>query len=147
MKLKTRPSLVKWLALVVVAGLMLALIQGRGGSVVHAGRLARLWGFGRTGLVVQNIEPDAAANVTAHYYDIPTGAPGPPDVRTGLAPGAAWYLFSPGRADPARHAMIVTADRAIVALNRTQRDDTDAAVMYGNVKPSKDVAVPWVSRG
>lgn len=117
----------------------------------RAGSLAGIGGKGISGLTIQNRDcrPSlGSATVVADFYP-QSGAGGPiPITRPSVSPCGATSLYQP--ALPARpdglYGVLVSSDRPIGTLERTDWTATGAAALGGQSEIGTDVVVPWVAR-
>lgn len=115
-----------------------------GSQTVHASRLAGISQAGSTGIQVQNLDPSQSANILAEFYKHnSTGSPVPIQ-RPNVPAGAAANIWLPGEAtlQPGAYAAIISADRQIAAIARTDWNASGGAAIYSNVLPSTEVALP-----
>jgi|GEM_PF-1625133 len=138
----------------VAAALAVALAAVAAGPAVPPARAARLagrtaahtaaiQGAGATGIQVQNLDFTNVATAKIQFYGR-TGAP--IEITRIIQPGTAANVYLPlvpGLANGA-YAMIVSADRPIAALARTDWETTRAAGIYSSVVPGKTVVLPLV---
>lgn len=115
-----------------------------GSQTVHASRLAGISQAGSTGIQVQNLDATQPANVLAEFYK--HGATGSPVgiPRNGVPAGSATNIYLPLETtlQPGAYAAIISADRQIAAIARTDWASSGGAAIYSNVIPSTEVALP-----
>lgn len=112
----------------------------------RAAHVAAIQGAGATGLQVQNLDFAHTATAVIRFY-ARTGAP--VEITRIIPPGTAANVYLPtvpGLANGA-YSMVVTADRPIAALARTDWESTRAAGIYSSVVPGREVIVPLVLAG
>ena len=138
----------------VAAALAVALAAVAAGPAVPPARAARMavrtaahtaaiQGAGATGIQVQNLDFTNVATAKIQFYGR-TGAP--IEITRIILPGTAANVYLPlvpGLANGA-YAMVVSADRPIAALARTDWETTRAAGIYSSVVPGKTVVLPLV---
>lgn len=130
------------LAVASTASTALAAADG-GQRAVRAAHVAAIQGAGATGVQIQNLDFVQTATATIQFYGR-TGAP--IELTRIIPPGTAANVYLPsvpGLANGA-YAMVVTADRPIAALARTDWESTRAAGIYSNVEPGTTVVLPLV---
>ncbi|MFN8422050.1 MAG: hypothetical protein U0470_01230 [Anaerolineae bacterium] len=131
----------------VVAGVAMAaagMFQG-GQPAVYASRLAGIQGAGATGIQVQNLDPTQSATVLADFYKQgPTASQAVQVSRPGVPAGGAVNMYLPSVTELSNgaYAAIISADRQIAAIARTDWTSSNAAAIYSNVQPGKEVFVP-----
>lgn len=145
---RRRPSLPRR-ALAVVAMLLAlpcALAAAPGPAPARAAHVAAIQGAGATGLQVQNLDFAQTAIAVIQFY----GRSGPPiEITRVIPPGTAANVYLPlvpGLANGA-YSMVVSADRPIAALARTDWETTRAAGIYSSVEIGAEVIVPLVLAG
>lgn len=132
-------------AIVLVVGVAGALGTGRPRSVV-ASSVASIAGAGETGIQIQNLDPSAAADISAAFY-VSAGALAQTIHLPVTPPGAAANIYLAATTLPkAAYAVVANADRHIAAIARTDWASTGGAAMYSNVIPGKSIVVPMVVR-
>jgi len=115
---------------------------------VLAGRPAGIGGVGITGLQVQNLDPSEPASIVAEFYPQDCGLPTTISLPA-TAGGAAASIYLPSLAE-LRHgtyAALISADREIAALARTDWNSTGGAAIYSHAQIGHDLAVPLVMLG
>lgn len=131
----------------VVAGVAMAaagMFQG-GQPAVYASRLAGIQGAGATGIQVQNLDATQSATVLADFYKQSTSAVQAIQVsRPNVPAGGAVNMYLPTVTELTNgaYAAIISADRQIAAIARTDWTTSGAAAIYSNVQPGKEVFVP-----
>ncbi|MBK6767671.1 MAG: hypothetical protein IPG72_01285 [Ardenticatenales bacterium] len=131
----------------VVAGVAMAaagMFQG-GQPAVYASRLAGIQGAGATGIQVQNLDATQSATVLADFYKQSTSAVTAIQVsRPNVPAGGAVNMYLPTVTELTNgaYAAIISADRQIAAIARTDWTTSGAAAIYSNVQPGKEVFVP-----
>jgi hypothetical protein len=128
-----------------LAGAMCLLLAGR--NTVLADET--YWTVGETGLQVQNTDPANAAEIRAQFYDFDGRLT--LDLPRPIGPGAATNFYLPqiereSGLVPQAYSLIVTSDRPVAAISRTEDRRTGAALMYANIRPATNVAVPLVMK-
>ena len=111
---------------------------------VHASRLAGISGAGATGIQIQNLDASMSATMVAEFYKQgSTGSPVPITI-SGVPAGGAANLFLPLQDELSNgaYAAIVSADRQIAAIARTDWFSSGGAAIYSNVIPGSSVALP-----
>ena len=144
-RLTARPSFVALLTLAlptVLAALLAVASLALSTPAALAAPAAAIVGAGKTGVQVQNLDPKLPTDIVAEFYQ-PDGTLAHSEVRPAVPPGASANFYLPGIAGLSNgaYAMIITADRPIAAINRTDWD-SGAAAIYGDVTPDGDVALP-----
>lgn len=114
-----------------------------------AGADESLWSVGETGLQVQNTDPANPAEIRAQFFDFDGRLV--LDLPRPVAPGAATNFYLPqiereSGLVPQSYSLIVTSDRPAAAVSRTEDRRTGAALMYANIRPDSQVAVPLVMK-
>lgn len=143
-----RPSLPRRVLAVAATLLALpvALAAAPAPAPARAAHVAAIQGAGATGLQVQNLDFAATATAVIRFY-ARTGAP--VEITRIIPPGTAANVYLPtvpGLANGA-YSMVVSADRPIAALARTDWDATRAAGIYSSVVPGREVILPLVVAG
>jgi hypothetical protein len=136
----------------VVVAVLVAGLAGAFGSAgtpsVYASRLAGISGAGITGIQIQNLDASQSATIVADFYKQGGGGPvaiTKPNVGAGAA--ANIYLPSQPELQNGAYAAIISADRQIAAIARTDWNNSGAAAIYSNVQPGTDVALPLAVKG
>lgn len=130
--------------------LLLAGVAGMfevGTSSVHASRLAGISGAGATGIQVQNLDAASAANISADFYPHDTTKTGSTTLTaSGIPAGGAWNIYLPSAPtlENGAYAAIISADRQIAAIARTDWLSSGGAAIYSNVMPGETVSLPLV---
>ncbi len=117
-------------------------------STVHASRLAGISGAGATGIQVQNLDAASAANISADFYPQDTTKTGSTTLTAaGIPAGGAWNIYLPSAPtlDNGAYAAIISADRQIAAIARTDWLSTGGAAIYSNVMPGMNVSLPLIT--
>jgi hypothetical protein len=127
------------LALAGVAGMF----SGSATPSVYASRLAGIKAAGATGIQVQNLDAAQSATVVAEFFKQGGAAP----VQIGLpsiAPLSAYNIYLPSEAKLTNgaYAAIISGDRQLAAIARTEWAASGGAALYSNVAPSTNVALP-----
>ncbi len=121
----------------------------RGGTadppLILASRLARISGAAQSSLIIQNLDTGQAASTVADFYG-QRGGPPLPVVRAGIAPAAAGTIDLPAeRLLPGGvYATIVSADRAIGTVSRTEWAASGGAVMVNGSRAAPELILPLV---
>ncbi len=139
----------KLLVVLSMAAVVAVLVAGLTGAfrtdtpAVYASRLAGISSAGTTGIQVQNLDPSQAATIVADFYDQTGGAPVSITLDS-TAAGAAANIYLPNRSElkNGAYAAIISADRQIAAIARTEWLSSGGAALYSNVPPGTDVIVP-----
>jgi hypothetical protein len=130
----------------VVAVLVAGLAGSFGGNTtpaVYASRLAGISGAGITGIQIQNLDASQTATIVSSFYKQDGSAAVDitrPDVGAGAA--ANIYLPSESSLGNGAYAAIISADRQIAAIARTDWNTSGAAAIYSNVQPGTEVSLP-----
>lgn len=140
----------KLTVLLSMAAVVAALAAGVAGvfdtsaPAVHASRLAGITGAGATGIQVQNLDPSQPASILAEFYRHSPAGSAIPISRPGVPAGAAANIYLPSETtlQPGAYAAIISADRQIAAIARTDWSSSGGAAIYSNVLPSTEVALP-----
>jgi hypothetical protein len=98
---------------------------------------------------VQNADPSAAGEVRARFYDLDGRLTY--DLPRPVAPGAATNFYLPqierdAGLVPQSYALIITADRPVAAISRTENRESGAALLYSNIAAARQVVVPLVMK-
>jgi hypothetical protein len=131
----------------VVAILVIGLTGALGKNeapTVYASRLAGIQAQGVTGINVQNLDETQAATVVADFYKQPDGAKTQYSVPAPVPAGGVVNINLPGISilQNGAYAAIISADRQIAAIARTDWNESGGTAIYSNVVPSTDVVVP-----
>ncbi|MBK6769423.1 MAG: hypothetical protein IPG72_10560 [Ardenticatenales bacterium] len=105
-----------------------------------ASRLAGIQGAGATGIQVQNLDATQSATVLADFYKQSTSAVTAIQVsRPNVPAGGAVNMYLPTVTELTNgaYAAIISADRQIAAIARTDWTTSGAAAIYSNVQPGK----------
>ena len=109
--------------------------------------LGAIPGKGGSGAQVQNLDPSLDAQIVADFYHQNGSRPvtqSRPNVGAGSA--ANFYFPTQSLADGV-YAGVVSADRPIAAIVRTDWYSSRGSAMYGNLVPGHEVFAPLVARG
>jgi hypothetical protein len=145
----------KTLVLVSMAVVVAVLVAGLSGAfgtsstpAVYASRLAGIASAGVTGIQVQNLDASQPATIVADFYNQRGGPPTAISLPA-TAAGAAANIYLPNRTELANgaYAAIISADRQIAAIARTDWNSSGGAAIYSNVLPSTDVALALAVKG
>ncbi len=143
----------KLLVLVSMAGVIALLVAGLSGAfskseapVAYASRLAGIQQQGVTGINVQNLDEQQQATVIADFYKQPDGAKTQYNVPAPVPPGGVVNLNLPSITTLVNgaYSAIISADRQIAAIARTDWKTSGGTAIYSNVVPGTDVVVPLV---
>lgn len=144
----------KLLVVVSMAAVVAVLVAGLAGvgrndtPAVYASRLAGISSAGTTGIQVQNLDASQPATIVADFYK--QGGGGPVSIALDSTPaGAAANIYLPSRGElqNGAYAAIISADRQIAAIARTEWQTSGGAALYSNVPPGTDVIVPLATKG
>jgi hypothetical protein len=145
----------KMVALVSMAVVVAVLVAGLAGTFgtagtpsVYASRLAGIAGAGITGIQIQNLDASQTATIVADFYKQSGGGAisiPRPNVQAGAA--ANIYLPNESTLQNGAYAAIISADRQIAAIARTDWNNSGAAAIYSNVQPGTDVSLPLAVKG
>jgi hypothetical protein len=144
-------KLIVVLSVAAVVALALAGVFGviGGGDTpsVYASRLAGIKAAGATGIQVQNLDPAQAATVVADFYKQGGGAAVPINLPP-INPLSAYniYLPSESKLTNGAYAAIISGDRQLAAIARTEWASSGGAALYSNVAPSTMVALPLATK-
>ena len=131
-------------ALVAVLAAGVAGVFNTTSQSVHASSLAGISGAGATGIQIQNLDATQSATIVSDFYKQgTTGAPvsiTSPNVPAGGA--ANIFLPQAQQLTNGAYAAIVSADRQIAAIARTDWFSSGGAAIYSNVQPGLEVSVP-----
>lgn len=136
------------LSVAVVVALVLAGVAGMftTGSTpsVYASRLAGIKAAGATGIQVQNLDKTQAATVVADFYKQATNAAPVPINMASIPPLSAGNIYLPNESKLTNgaYAAIISGDRQLAAIARTEWVASGGAALYSNVAPSMNVALP-----
>jgi hypothetical protein len=135
-----------------VAALMVAGLSGMFGTgaapTVYASRLAGIQGAGISGIQIQNLDASQPATIVADFYNQRGG--GPVSIqRPAVGAGAAANIYLPAEQTLTNgaYAAIISADRQIAAIARTDWGTSGGAAIYSNVQPGTDVSLPLAAKG
>jgi hypothetical protein len=130
----------------VVAGVA-GVIGGGQTPSVYASRLAGIDGAGATGIQVQNLDAAQAAQVVADFYKQGGAAPVSIPLPS-IAPLGAYNIYLPSEAKLTNgaYAAIISGDRQLAAIARTEWAQSGGAALYSNVAPSTMVALPLATK-
>jgi len=146
------------MSMTLVVALMLA---SRSGSTAAAGApriyvaysaanspLGAIPGRGGSGVQVQNLDPSLDAQVVADFYKQDGSAPVTIN-RPNLAAGSAGNFYFPTEQGLSNgvYAGVVSADRPIAAIVRTDWYSSGGSAIYGNLLPGQEVFAPLVAKG
>jgi hypothetical protein len=130
------------------AGFVLAVLS----LILSGGRLRAAetnWSVGETGLQVQNTDPEAASEVRARFFDLVGRLTY--DLPRPVAAGGATNFYLPqierdAGLIPQSYSLIITSDRGMAAISRTEDRQSGSALLYTNVDPATSVSVPLVMK-
>jgi hypothetical protein len=110
---------------------------------VYASRLAGIKAAGATGIQVQNLDGAQPATVVADFYKQGGGAAVPITLPP-IGPLSAYniYLPSESKLTNGAYAAIISGDRQLAAIARTEWAASGGAALYSNVAPSMNVVLP-----
>jgi hypothetical protein len=139
----------KALVLVSMAVVVAVLVAGLSGAfspstpTVYASKLAGISGSGITGISVQNLDASQPATIVADFYR-QNGGPAIPITKNNVAAGTAVVIYLPTETalQNGAYAAIISADRQIAAIARTDWNSSGGSAIYSNVQPSTKVSVP-----
>ena len=110
--------------------------------------LGSLPGTGGSGIQVQNLDPTQDAQIVGAFYSQAGGAPPVTISRPNVAAGTAANFYLPAEVRPdGTYAAIITSDRPIAAIVRTDWYSGGDAAIYSNAIAGNEVAVPLVAKG
>jgi hypothetical protein len=144
-------KLIVVLSVAAVVALALAgvfgVLGGNQTATVYASRLAGIKAAGATGIQVQNLDPAMAATVVADFYKQGGGAAVPINLPPIEALSAFnIYLPSESKLTNGAYAAIISGDRQLAAIARTEWASSGGAALYSNVAPSTIVALPLATK-
>jgi hypothetical protein len=145
-------KLIVVMSVAVVVALVLAGAVGFFGSThtpqVYASRLAGISGQGATGIQVQNLDPAQSATVVADFFKQDGTAPVPITLPP-INPLSAYNIYLPGQSTLSNgaYAAIISGDRQLAAIARTEWTSKGGAALYSNVAPSTKVALALAAKG
>lgn len=130
-----------------VAGLA-GVFGGDAAPTVYASRLAGIQGAGISGIQIQNLDASQPATIVADFYN-QRGGPAVTIQRPGVGAGAAANIYLPAEntLQNGAYAAIISADRQIAAIARTDWSTSGGAAIYSNVQPGTDVSLPLAAKG
>lgn len=107
---------------------------------------AGISGTGVTGVQVQNLNTGSSVNVSVQLWDQSGGSP----INLGAssivqAAAQNFYLPNYGAVPTGSYAMIVSADKPVAAIVRTDWSAVGGAAIYNSVAPSTDVIIPLIT--
>lgn len=110
--------------------------------------LGAIPGPGVSGMQVQNLDPVLDAQVVADFYKQDGSAPVTIN-RPNLAAGSAGNFYFPTEQSLSNgvYAGVVSADRPIAAIVRTDWYSSGGSAIYGNLLPGQEVFAPLVAKG
>jgi len=133
-----------------VAAVLVAGLANMGGSTpaVYASRLAGIQGAGGSGIQIQNLDASQEAQIVADFYN-QKGSAAVTINRPNVAAGSAANIYLPTEQSLANgaYAAIISADRQIAAIARTDWSTSGGAAIYSNVIPGNEVSVPLAAKG
>jgi hypothetical protein len=131
---------------VVLAGVAGVFSSGSTPSV-YASRLAGIKAAGATGIQVQNLDGSQPATVVADFYKQGGGAAVPINLPP-IGPLSAYniYLPSESKLTNGAYAAIISGDRQLAAIARTEWAASGGAALYSNVAPSTKVVLPLATK-
>jgi hypothetical protein len=131
---------------VVLAG-MAGVFTSGGTPSVYASRLAGIKAAGATGIQVQNLDGSQPATVVADFYKQGGGAAVPINLPP-IGPLSAYniYLPSESKLTNGAYAAIISGDRQLAAIARTEWATSGGAALYSNVAPSTMVVLPLLAK-
>ncbi len=139
----------KLLVVLTMAAVVAVLVAGLTGvfgqnetPAVYASRLAGISSAGTTGIQVQNLDPNQDATIVADFYKQPDGDHTSITLPTTGAGSAANIYLPSEDLENGAYAAIISADRQIAAIARTEWAQSGGAALYSNVPPGDDVIVP-----
>lgn len=140
------------LSMAAVVAVLVAGVAGLFGSgqtpSVYASRLAGIQGAGVTGIQIQNLDASQAATIVADFYNQRGGQPTNITINNVTAGAAAnIYLPTQPSLQNGAYAAIISADRQIAAIARTDWTQSGAAAIYSNVIPGTEVSLPLAVKG
>ncbi len=117
------------------------------GSTALAGPTG-IQGAGNSQLWIQNLDSSQPATVVADLYNQRGGSP-ISLVRSPVAPGAATKLIlnDENTLQNGAYAAILSSDRDIGTISRTEWPTSGGAIMYGSHEPATDLLLPGVVKG
>jgi len=112
-----------------------------------AGRLAGIGSVGVTGIQVQNLDPAQGATIVIDLYPQDCGAPVSINLPS-TAVGAAANIYLPAQSEMRNgiFAAIISSDRNVAALARTDWNATGGAALYSHSQIGHELTVPLVMR-
>ena len=138
-------------SMVAIVAVMVAGFTGAFGTgdspTVFASSLAGIAGAGTSGISIQNLDASQDAQIVSDFYNQKGG--GAISIpRPGVAAGSAAVIFLPAESQLTNgaYAAIVSADRQIAAIARTDWNNTGGAAIYSNVQPGTDVSLPLAAK-
>lgn len=134
-----------------VAAVLVAGVAGFGANntpAVYASRLAGIQGAGGSGIQIQNLDASQDAQIVADFYN-QKGSAAVTINRPNVAAGSAANIYLPTEQSLTNgaYAAIISADRQIAAIARTDWSTSGGAAIYSNVIPGNDVSVPLAAKG
>jgi hypothetical protein len=114
---------------------------------VYASRLAGIQGAGISGIQIQNLDASQTATIVSDFYNQRGGGP-VTITRPDVAAGAAANIFLPSETalQNGAYAAIISANRQIAAIARTDWTSSGGAAIYSNVQPGNDVSLPLAAK-
>ncbi len=132
-----------------VAAVLVAGLASNGSTpAVYASRLAGIQGAGGSGIQIQNLDASQEAQIVADFYN-QKGNAAVTINRPNVAAGSAANIYLPGEQTLTNgaYAAIISADRQIAAIARTDWSTSGGAAIYSNVIPGNEVSVPLAAKG
>ncbi|MFI0607403.1 MAG: hypothetical protein ACH37Z_05825 [Anaerolineae bacterium] len=134
-----------------VAAVLVAGVAGFGANntpAVYASRLAGIQGAGGSGIQIQNLDASQDAQIVADFYN-QKGSAAVTINRPNVAAGSAANIYLPTETSLTNgaYAAIISADRQIAAIARTDWSTSGGAAIYSNVIPGNEISVPLAAKG
>ena len=139
-------------SMVAIVAVMVAGFTGAFGTgdspTVFASSLAGIAGAGTSGIQIQNLDASQDAQIVSDFYN-QKGGGAISIARPNIAAGSAANIYLPAESSLTNgaYAAIISADRQIAAIARTDWNNTGGAAIYSNVQPGTDVSLPLAAKG
>jgi hypothetical protein len=144
--MRKRRSLIRLIPILITLAAGAAIFR-QPAADLHAGRLAGIVGAGASGIQVQNLDPANNANVVVDFYK---QGGGPPVTRVlpALLPLQAYSVYLPAEANLSNgaYAAIVSSDRPITTMTRTNWSSSGGSITHTDIEASTAVLVPTVHK-
>jgi hypothetical protein len=111
---------------------------------------AGISGPGVSGVQIQNLDSNASANVVVQLWNQNAASPVTISATSGdtIAKSAAknYYLPNFSTVQDGSYAMVVSSDKPVAAIARTDWNSTGGAAIYSSIEPGTDITIPLVTQ-